>query len=113
MARREFSAARDVLEEVIRRKPDAVYLWVILSHALLQEGKDWQRAEEAFRTVLRSTRIMRRRGTTWRCCLRIKRRALRLSPASRELLQASDGTSEGEIGASGGSRELRQRLAAV
>ena len=53
MARREFSAARDVLEEVIRRKPDAVYLWVILSHALLQEGKDWQRAEEALRTVLR------------------------------------------------------------
>jgi tetratricopeptide (TPR) repeat protein len=53
MARKEFSAARDVLEEAISRKPDAVYLWVILSHALLQEGKDWQQAEEALRTVLR------------------------------------------------------------
>ncbi len=30
-----------------------MYLWVILSHALLQEGKDWQQAEEALRTVLR------------------------------------------------------------
>ena len=53
IARKEFSTARDLLEEAIRRKPDAVYLWVILSHALLQEGKDWERAEEALRTVLR------------------------------------------------------------
>jgi cytochrome c-type biogenesis protein CcmH/NrfG len=53
IARKEFSAARYVLEQAIERKPDAVYLWVILSHALLQEGKDWQQGEEALRTVLR------------------------------------------------------------
>jgi Flp pilus assembly protein TadD len=29
-----------------------VYLWVVLSHALLHEGKDWQRAEQALGTVL-------------------------------------------------------------
>jgi cytochrome c-type biogenesis protein CcmH/NrfG len=52
-SRKEFSAARDLLEDAVKRKPDAVYLWVMLSHALLQEGKDWQRAEQALRTVLR------------------------------------------------------------
>jgi GT2 family glycosyltransferase/Flp pilus assembly protein TadD len=53
IARKEFSLARDLLDDAISRKPDSAYLWVILSHALLQEGKDWERAEEVLRTVLR------------------------------------------------------------
>jgi tetratricopeptide (TPR) repeat protein len=53
IALKEFSAARDLLDEAIGRKPGAVYLWIVLSHALLQEGKDWDLAEEALREVLR------------------------------------------------------------
>jgi GT2 family glycosyltransferase/tetratricopeptide (TPR) repeat protein len=52
IALKEFSAARNILEEAIDLKPGATYLWIVLSHALLQEGKDWERAEEALRTVL-------------------------------------------------------------
>jgi GT2 family glycosyltransferase/tetratricopeptide (TPR) repeat protein len=52
MARGEFGSARRVLEEAIRETPNDVWLLVILSHALLQEGSDWDAAEAALRKVL-------------------------------------------------------------
>jgi GT2 family glycosyltransferase/Tfp pilus assembly protein PilF len=52
MARREYDEAKRVLEEPLGRHPDDTALWVVLSHALLQEGKDWIAAEKALRMVL-------------------------------------------------------------
>jgi hypothetical protein len=52
LARKQFLAARLLLEEVIVRYPEAVYPWVILSHVLLQEGRDWGSAEHALRQVI-------------------------------------------------------------
>jgi glycosyltransferase involved in cell wall biosynthesis/Tfp pilus assembly protein PilF len=52
LARREFPQARHILEEALTRFPREVTLWVVLSHALLQEGKDWQAAEQVLQRVL-------------------------------------------------------------
>jgi GT2 family glycosyltransferase/tetratricopeptide (TPR) repeat protein len=52
LARKQFLAARLLLEEVIAQNPEAVYPWVILSHVLLQEGRDWGSAEHALRQVI-------------------------------------------------------------
>jgi Tfp pilus assembly protein PilF len=52
MAQREFAAARRLLEEAIARSPQAVRLREVLSHCLLQEGRDWGAAERALREVL-------------------------------------------------------------
>ena len=53
MARQEFQAACALLDEAISNTPEDVWLWIVLSHALLQEGKNWDRAEGALRTVLK------------------------------------------------------------
>jgi hypothetical protein len=50
--RREFNAARDTLEAVIGLDTKAVGPRVLLSHALLQMGKDWPAAEKSLRDVL-------------------------------------------------------------
>jgi tetratricopeptide (TPR) repeat protein len=50
--RRDFARARAVLEKVIVRDPQAVGPRVLLSQALLQEGRDWQGAEKALLAVL-------------------------------------------------------------
>jgi tetratricopeptide (TPR) repeat protein len=52
MARREFAAARRLLEEAAARDPQALPPRVLLTHALLQEGQDWPAAERALRDVL-------------------------------------------------------------
>jgi GT2 family glycosyltransferase/tetratricopeptide (TPR) repeat protein len=52
LARKEFAVARSVLDDVITREPRQVWARVILSHALLQEGRDWDAAEKALRDVL-------------------------------------------------------------
>jgi GT2 family glycosyltransferase/thioredoxin-like negative regulator of GroEL len=52
LARREFAAARQRLEELIAREPEALAPREILSHVLLQEGRDWDAAEAALRHVL-------------------------------------------------------------
>jgi Tfp pilus assembly protein PilF len=52
LGRREFAAARALLEETIRQFPRAVWPWVILSHTLLEEGKGWEAAEGALRGIL-------------------------------------------------------------
>jgi hypothetical protein len=52
LARKEFGAARLLLEGVISRHPESIYPWVILSHVLLQEGRDRGSAERALREIL-------------------------------------------------------------
>jgi GT2 family glycosyltransferase/tetratricopeptide (TPR) repeat protein len=52
LARREFDVARRLLEEASAQAPQAVLPRVLLSHVLLQEGKDWAAAEAALRAVL-------------------------------------------------------------
>jgi glycosyltransferase involved in cell wall biosynthesis/thioredoxin-like negative regulator of GroEL len=52
MARREFTQARQMLEVVIARMPQAVWPRVLLSHVLLQEGRDWVAAERCLREIL-------------------------------------------------------------
>ncbi len=52
LARKEFAAARQLLEESIARSPQEVWPLVILSHLLLQEGKDLAAAERVLRRVL-------------------------------------------------------------
>jgi GT2 family glycosyltransferase/Flp pilus assembly protein TadD len=52
LARKEFGAARWLLSQAIERFPRELMPRVILSHALLQEGKDWEAAERALRDIL-------------------------------------------------------------
>jgi GT2 family glycosyltransferase len=52
MARQEYSAARSALDKAISQSPQEVVFWVLLSHALLKEGKDWFAAEQALRKIL-------------------------------------------------------------
>jgi tetratricopeptide (TPR) repeat protein len=52
LGRKEFAAAGESFAEAICLVPQAVLPRVLLSHALLQEGKDWPAAERALRDVL-------------------------------------------------------------
>lgn len=52
LARKEFAAARQLLETAVARAPQNIWLRVFLSHTLLQEGKDWAAAEQALRDIL-------------------------------------------------------------
>jgi tetratricopeptide (TPR) repeat protein len=52
MARQEYTAARSLLTESLKRWPDALPLWVTLSHALLQEDRDHAEAERVLREIL-------------------------------------------------------------
>jgi GT2 family glycosyltransferase/predicted Zn-dependent protease len=52
LARREFPAARQRLERAIDEHPQALWPRVILSHVLLQEGRDFAAAEKALRDIL-------------------------------------------------------------
>jgi tetratricopeptide (TPR) repeat protein len=52
LKRREFEAARRLMEGAIARSPQSLRPRVILSHALLQEGRDHAAAERALRDIL-------------------------------------------------------------
>jgi GT2 family glycosyltransferase/Flp pilus assembly protein TadD len=52
MARRDFVLARQLLQKAAAGAPHALWPRVYLSHALLQEGEDWDAAERALRDVL-------------------------------------------------------------
>jgi hypothetical protein len=53
LARKEFWHARRILvEEAIPQAPQALWPRQILTHVLLQEGRDWDAAEQALREVL-------------------------------------------------------------
>src|SRR5262245_26518417 len=53
LAQRRLAEARQAAEQAIARAPYALRPRVLLSHALLQEGRDWDAAEQALREVLR------------------------------------------------------------
>jgi tetratricopeptide (TPR) repeat protein len=53
LGRQHFAAARALLEETIAQRPDDLLPRIVLSHAMLQEGKDWHGAEQALHDVLR------------------------------------------------------------
>jgi glycosyltransferase involved in cell wall biosynthesis/predicted Zn-dependent protease len=63
LARKEFGQARQILEGLIGRVPQAVRPRVLLSHALLQEQRDPPAAERALRELLI---LDPRRGESWR-----------------------------------------------
>jgi len=50
--RREFAAARSLLENAVGQWPRVVLLRVALADVLLLEGRDWAAAENALRGVL-------------------------------------------------------------
>jgi len=52
LRRREFAPCRQLLGEVIGQAPEAERPRELLSHCLLQEGRDWPAAEQALRDVL-------------------------------------------------------------
>jgi GT2 family glycosyltransferase/tetratricopeptide (TPR) repeat protein len=52
LARRDFAAARTLLEAAVMAQPQALAPRVVLSHVLLQEGRDLAAAEQALQEVL-------------------------------------------------------------
>jgi hypothetical protein len=60
-------ARRANVNALLEEHPNEVALWVGLSHALLQEGTDWDCAELALRRVLELDPDTGKRGATWRC----------------------------------------------
>jgi glycosyltransferase involved in cell wall biosynthesis/predicted Zn-dependent protease len=52
LARKEFAAARTLLEGTVGRHPAAVGAWVTLSYVLLQEGRDLRAAEGVLLKIL-------------------------------------------------------------
>jgi tetratricopeptide (TPR) repeat protein len=52
LARREFDPAREILRAAVAEHPGELWPRVILSHVLLQEGRDWDAAERALLDVL-------------------------------------------------------------
>src|SRR5262249_5697624 len=52
LARREFAQARALLEPATAQFPRALWPHVILSHVLLQEGRDLRAAEQSLRDIL-------------------------------------------------------------
>jgi GT2 family glycosyltransferase len=52
LAQRHFDQARYILLPLIEQHPDRLDLRLLLSHAYLQEGKDWKAAEQALRAIL-------------------------------------------------------------
>lgn len=52
LARKEYAAAQSLLQQTIAAHPNAVWPRVILSHVLLQEGRDWDFAEQVLRGIL-------------------------------------------------------------
>jgi glycosyltransferase involved in cell wall biosynthesis/Flp pilus assembly protein TadD len=52
LGRRQFAAARELVEQTIESCPEAVEPRVLLSYVFLQEGEDWEAAEQALNSVL-------------------------------------------------------------
>jgi uncharacterized protein HemY len=53
LRRREFNATRGVLAELIEQFPRSIEARQLLSHAYLQEGQDWQAAQDALEAILK------------------------------------------------------------
>ena len=52
LARKEFEAARSILEPMAAAQPGSVYPRIILSHVYLQERKDFESAERVLREIV-------------------------------------------------------------
>lgn len=52
LAQKEFATAQALLQQIILAHPTAIWPRVILSHVLLQEGRDWAAAEQTLRSIL-------------------------------------------------------------
>ena len=52
LARKEFAAARRLLEDAIARAPQSLKPRIVLSHALLQEGREPRAAKRALRDII-------------------------------------------------------------
>jgi Tfp pilus assembly protein PilF len=52
LAQEDFAAARRILDETVAHFPHELWPRRILSHVLLQEGRDWAAAARALRDVL-------------------------------------------------------------
>src|SRR5262249_22262768 len=70
LARGELAAARETLEAVVGRAPQALRPRILLSHVLLPEGRDWDAAELALREVLR---LDPRQAESWRNLIVLQR----------------------------------------
>jgi hypothetical protein len=53
LAHREFDVVKQKMREAIAADPESIWPRVLLSHALLQEAKDWVAAEQVLRDILR------------------------------------------------------------
>ena len=62
--RKDYAAARRTLAGVIAQDPQALGPRVLLSQALLQEGRDWPAAEKALLDVLELDAANEEAGTT-------------------------------------------------
>jgi tetratricopeptide (TPR) repeat protein len=52
LLRREFAEARRLVEQILAQAPQGLGPRVLLSHVLLQEGRDWAAVEQALQAVL-------------------------------------------------------------
>jgi len=78
LARKEFEAARAVLEPMVAGQAQAVYPRVILSHVYLQEGKDLRAAERVLREIVE---LDPSQAETWRNLAVLLRQQGRLDEA--------------------------------
>ncbi len=63
MGQGDLASAREILEESLGHAPDAIRPRILLTHVLLQEGKDWEAAETVLRDVVKRDP---RQGESWR-----------------------------------------------
>jgi len=78
LARKEFEAARCVLEPMLAAQPETVHPRVILSHVYLQEGQDLQSAERVLREIVQ---LEPTQAETWRNLAVLLRQQGRLDEA--------------------------------
>ena len=81
LAKKEFAAARTILNQLIAQNPQAMAPRFHLTHVLLGEGQDWQAAEQALRDLLK---IDPRQPQGWYNLVALLRRQNRL-PEARQM----------------------------
>ena len=87
LAKKEFAAARTILNQLIAQNPQAMAPRFYLTHLLLGEGQDWQAAEQALRDLLK---IDPRQPQGWYNLVALLRRQNRLPEARRMCARGAD-----------------------
>ena len=87
LAKKEFAAARTILNQLIAQNPQAMAPRFYLTHLLLGEGQDWQAAEQALRDLLK---IDPRQPQGWYNLVALLRRRNRLPEARRMCARGAD-----------------------